>query len=278
LGFVDRLLGHVIDRLQLLDLFEDSLLVVTADHGISFFWDQDGLSKPQLYSIQASEILYVPLLVKAPGQHRGEISDDPAQTIDILPTIADMLGIDIPWELDGASLLRKGNPRAARYAWLMSDRKEFGSLIDPDFLALEQKVALFGTGGWDAVYNFGPHRHLIGTAVDSWPAVNLNAVATLADREILLDIDPQGPSVPAYIEGEIQGDVSMLRQPNPALVVAVNGIIKGSTTASVSDVSAKFMFRVPPNSFRQGRNEVSVHAVIEDQSGAILGLTTFMNN
>ena len=47
------------------------------------------------------EILWSPLIVKAPGQTEGRVDDTNMQTIDIVPTIADLIGVDIPWEVDG---------------------------------------------------------------------------------------------------------------------------------------------------------------------------------
>ena len=50
------------------------------------------------------EVYRVPLFIKAPGQVEGEIRDDSAQTIDVLPSIVDLLDADVDWEFDGHSL------------------------------------------------------------------------------------------------------------------------------------------------------------------------------
>jgi hypothetical protein len=101
LAFVDALLGMVIEELRSRDLYDASLLVVTADHGASFWPGQtrrllEGHSHP-------GDILRVPLLVKAPFQTEGRISDTPISTIDILPTVLDLLDIPPQWETDGHS-------------------------------------------------------------------------------------------------------------------------------------------------------------------------------
>ena len=75
LSFTDLLLGRILDRLVQLGSFDETLLIVTADHGISFYWDGDGLSAARLSDIQASDTLYVPLMIKLPGQRDGAISD-----------------------------------------------------------------------------------------------------------------------------------------------------------------------------------------------------------
>ena len=47
----------------------------------------------------------MPLFVKLPHQSKGRVVQAPARTIDIFPTIADVLGVRIPWHVDGRSLL-----------------------------------------------------------------------------------------------------------------------------------------------------------------------------
>ena len=57
------------------------LLVVTADHGISF---RAGQKRRPLSSANLQDIAYVPLFVKAPGQQRGRVVSGLARTTDII--------------------------------------------------------------------------------------------------------------------------------------------------------------------------------------------------
>lgn len=50
------------------------------------------------------DILDVPLLIKVPYQKQGQVSDRPTRTIDILPSIVDILGMSSPWPTDGISV------------------------------------------------------------------------------------------------------------------------------------------------------------------------------
>ena len=77
-------------------------MVVVADHGIAF---QPGvlLSRPEAKN--ADEVYRVPLFIKAPGQTDGVVDDRVASTIDVLPTIVDLLDIEVDWTFDGVSLL-----------------------------------------------------------------------------------------------------------------------------------------------------------------------------
>ena len=104
-GYADAYIGQVLDRLRETHLYEDSIVVVAADHGV-------GLTPGGPRRIVSAEdeaafpdVLYAPLLIKAPGLGAGEISDADAETVDILPTLVDLLGVELPWSVDGISLL-----------------------------------------------------------------------------------------------------------------------------------------------------------------------------
>ena len=98
LMFTDQLLGLVLDRLVEMDLFEQSIIILTADHGTTFYWDSDGLESTKLKRIQASETMYVPLFIKVPDQAQGTVNDRLVETIDILPSVTSVLDLKIPWK------------------------------------------------------------------------------------------------------------------------------------------------------------------------------------
>jgi hypothetical protein len=111
LAATDRLLGELLDRLHEVGIYDRAVVGVVADHGISFRLGHDRrLVRPE----NVQDIAPVPFFLKAPGQKRGRISDKPLQTIDVLPTIAGLLGVDIPWKVDGRSALRRAAPARRR--------------------------------------------------------------------------------------------------------------------------------------------------------------------
>ena len=101
-GFVDKLLGHLIARLKETQFYERSLIVLTSDHGISF---RQGERMRRVTSSNHADLMAVPLLVKTPYQKEGFVSDRNVETVDIVPTIAQVLGIDLPMRVDGRSAL-----------------------------------------------------------------------------------------------------------------------------------------------------------------------------
>ncbi len=98
--FTDRMVGDVIATLKEEGRYENSVVVVTADHGVSFRTDETGEFR-EVDEANVNEFAYVPLLVKAPGQVEGRVDDSNLMGVDLLPTIADMAGITIPWAVDG---------------------------------------------------------------------------------------------------------------------------------------------------------------------------------
>ncbi|CAB4647510.1 unannotated protein [freshwater metagenome] len=94
----DTFIGQVIDRLKKVGAWEDTILVVTADHGISF---SAGESQRAVSRNNAHEILFPPLFIKSPNQSQPIVDDRAMRTIDVLPTIAEIIGARIPWRIDG---------------------------------------------------------------------------------------------------------------------------------------------------------------------------------
>lgn len=100
--YFDRYFGRLIESLKELDLFEDSIIIFTSDHGELFgdyglFGHQSGV----LYQKQVQ----VPLIVKS-SENESSVIDDPVSLVDIPFTITDMLGVE-DHRFRGKSLLKE---------------------------------------------------------------------------------------------------------------------------------------------------------------------------
>ena len=97
----DAAFGRLVEGLRRLGRLDDTLVIVTSDHGEEFL-EHGGLVHHQtLYD----EVLHVPLLVRLPGGARGGTEDRRLSThVDIVPTILETVGLD-GRGLDGVSLL-----------------------------------------------------------------------------------------------------------------------------------------------------------------------------
>ena len=93
-GFVDREIGHLLDRLERVHLLKRALVVVTADHGIGF--DVGVADRRSISRDNIAEVAPVPLFVKAPGQRQGRTDRAYVSTLDVVPTIADVLRLGPP--------------------------------------------------------------------------------------------------------------------------------------------------------------------------------------
>jgi arylsulfatase A-like enzyme len=111
---LDEEIGKLIHGLREMDLYEDLLIVVTADHGDEFMeHGKIGHSYGSLHG----EILHVPLILKAPGlAHRGRTVDARVELVDVMPTMLEMASLPVPGGLDGASLvpLLRGDPAGVK--------------------------------------------------------------------------------------------------------------------------------------------------------------------
>jgi arylsulfatase A-like enzyme len=100
--FMDNHFGRFIRYLREQGLYDESVIVFVGDHGEEFFDHLRFLHGKTVYQENAN----VPLIIKLPEQgHKGEVIDSCTQSIDVVPTIYDLLGIPIPEILDGLSLL-----------------------------------------------------------------------------------------------------------------------------------------------------------------------------
>jgi arylsulfatase A-like enzyme/Tfp pilus assembly protein PilF len=99
IAYVDEGVGEVLDALKRLDLFERTLVVVTADHG-EMLGEHGELSHGWFVYESA---IRVPLIFRAPGIGPGT-RDDPVGLIDIVPTICALLGLPCPDGVDGVNL------------------------------------------------------------------------------------------------------------------------------------------------------------------------------
>src|SRR4029450_500657 len=101
-GFAGRLVGPLLRRLHEKNLYDRALILVTADNGESFL--HRGANRHLATPGTVEDIADTPVFIRRPFQHAGRISDRHVRTEDILPTIADVLGIRLPCHVDGGSV------------------------------------------------------------------------------------------------------------------------------------------------------------------------------
>jgi len=99
--YADDILGDLFDALRAGPLAENTIVVITADHGEEFL-EHDIVLHGDLYRT----VTWVPLLLRLPGGEMGGTRiDAPVGLIDLLPTLLDLTGIEPPVPLGGRSLV-----------------------------------------------------------------------------------------------------------------------------------------------------------------------------
>jgi hypothetical protein len=95
----DQLTGDLIERLRATGLYDRATLLVTSDHGMAFAPGQPG--RADVVEATVPPVLWVPLSIKQPGQRTAETNDVNWEHVDLVPTLADLLGVKLPWPVDG---------------------------------------------------------------------------------------------------------------------------------------------------------------------------------
>lgn len=99
---VDHHIGRVVKFLKDSGQYDDTLLIVTADHG-EMLGDHHSWSKFTVHDAA----FHTPLIIRQPDNaaRAGAVVTQPVETIDITPTILDWVGQEVPNSMDGRSLL-----------------------------------------------------------------------------------------------------------------------------------------------------------------------------
>ncbi len=109
----DRYIGRILDELQHLGLDRRTIVVFNADHG-EMLGDHGLLFKGGYFY---DEVVRVPLILRAPGLPAGKRVADLVETVDLMPTLLQLLGLPVPERVQGRSLLPiiagTGRPTAA---------------------------------------------------------------------------------------------------------------------------------------------------------------------
>lgn len=111
---VDHELGRIITALQTSGAWDDTLIVVTADHGEML--GDHGLIEKLGYWEQSYAIVGI---VRDPAhpQGHGRVVDEFTENVDLLPTICEAIGVDVPAQCDGVPLapFLRGEPAPRRW-------------------------------------------------------------------------------------------------------------------------------------------------------------------
>ncbi len=247
-GYADTLIKQTIARLKKVGIWKKALVIVTADHGISF--------DPKTYRRIAlpdnfGGIANPPLFIKYPGQSKGTISDVHSRTIDIVPTTAQVLGIELPYQTQGVPISDDGLEGPITISnGLKNDVS--GPLSE---MVAERDVVLSRAaqqlGAHTGLFQLGPAPQLLGrrAAGSRRGSARIDSGLRLANVRL-----GGGAKVPAFIDGTIGGGAA-----GKVVAIGVNGRIVATCRAFRFGGRTRWGAVVPPASLHRGSNSVGVY-------------------
>ncbi len=156
-GFVDREVGALVRHLRRVHLLRRALVVVVADHGYSF--EVGVKDRRKVTASNVDQIAPVPFFVKAPGQTRGRVRDELVANFDVVPTVAGLLGVRVPWPHESRSAYSEARDDVQR---IRIPTRDFG-----DVVADRPRRAGAAPRG-DPALASGEVRHRVSRAASSW--------------------------------------------------------------------------------------------------------------
>jgi len=196
-SWMDHCFGKLLDAMDANGLWENTAIVLTADHGTRLY-ERGKFSKGGLPHHE--EVTHTPFMVYAPGAGAGR-TDMIVQPQDIFATVCALAGVDVPEGVtshDVLSLARAGKPSP-------------------------RKIALTGTpaGGWERLAEAGP---LFNAFDGEWRLdVHLKAAECgLSRMGSLEDVAADHPDVVARLHAEALDEIER-RGTDPALVAWLRG-------------------------------------------------------
>ncbi|MQB00460.1 MAG: sulfatase-like hydrolase/transferase [Actinobacteria bacterium] len=260
--YTDKLLGDLVGALKAEGIYSESLVVVVADHGVAF--DPGGLQRIPVTRTVA-DIGLVPFFVKLPGERRAGISDQPVQTIDVLPTIADVLELRAPnYRWDGSSAFERTGPSTRLiYTHGPSYRvptRGWGP-------GVQRKYEIFGAGESLDLYGIAPAglEELLGMPTDRLPVTGeVDATAAIDRLDAYRRQDPAADDFPWLFLASLDGpDVGAA----PLRIgISIGGRMRAITrTYAHEGQTASVYAMLPPDSFARSR-EIRLFVIGTDRS------------
>ena len=227
-GAADTVIANLIATLKQSGKWESTLLVVTADHGISFIPTMPQRHTDFTYTEQVVDIYRIPTYIKYPNQKTGVASDCAITNLDLLPTIIDVTQTKSSWSFAGKSLAN--DCPTGRTRNIVSATGE-SAVLDGGFEEVRERAAHYA----QIVSNVGPIRNvasvgesasLIGTRIGEHAVDTRISQWTTKQKRLFLDVSgKRGATIPGLVTGEVT--LSQSLEDGTEGIIAVDGIAAG---------------------------------------------------
>ena len=259
--FVDLLIGELIEKLESLDMFDRSVIVITADHGVAF---EPGRQRRYSGKEDASgfhplDFAAVPLIIKAPLQRQAAIDNTVTSLVSLTPRILDLAGADagsIPQFRDTGTPSLVG--RYAGHLEVLLDRGPWRQA------RLAEQTAMLGEANDPMAIGAVPSLH--GRMISELPRRSSDIGIRIEAHHLWDDVDPDGASLPAIVHGILTGPESLLER---SVAVALNGVVAASVRPhQTNSGEIRIAAMLPERLFQTGPNQLDVF-LISDQDDVL---------
>ncbi len=268
--YVDRFVGDVRQILEDLEIFDRTLIVLVADHGVAF---EPGQRRRNASLGNAHEILPVPLLIKAPYQRQARVVDRLVSVLDIVPTIVSLLGIRSDWEFDGYPQTTEESTRGSPVEFVIAGggtHEVLPRYLDRMNDVVQRKLEAFGDGTDPMdLFCIGGYPDLVGRRLAELQIGDqLAGTVLIDDEELYRAVDPSGATLPVFVQGVVRAD-GLPSDPHFAVVVngSVAAVVPGHPDA---DLPGRFTALVPPWFLSRGDNTPEIYLVEDRAEGEVL--------
>jgi len=147
---IDKQIGRILDFLEKNNLYENTIIVLIADHGDAFGEHGENNHRSFLYDTT----IRIPLIIKGPAGLKGVTIPNQVRSIDIVPTILELLEIPLQGNynfnsVEGESLLKimEGNTREDRLAYIETCEE----VSRKNWLHFKRHYVGLRTGNWKLI-------------------------------------------------------------------------------------------------------------------------------
>ena len=208
--------------------WDNTMVVVTADHGISFIPTLPQRHTDFTEADAVNDIYRIPTFIKYPGQRAGSASDCAMTNLDLLPTIIETTGTKTSWSFGGKSVAT--SCPSGRTRQIVSATGESAVLSD-GFEKTQERAAHYA----NIVSNVGPIRSvaavgasasLIGQPVGAREKNSSVVTWTVNQKKMFSNVETErGARVPSLVTGLVRVNGSL--DVGSEGIIAVDGIAAG---------------------------------------------------
>ncbi len=240
-GAVDAVIQKTLKELKNSGRWNNTMIVLTADHGISFIPTMPQRHTDFTESQQVADIYRIPTFIKYPNQNEPVVSDCASTNLDLLPTIIDVTNTKTSWSFKGQSLANSCPERNSRR--VISATGESADLStgfeDARGRAAHYAEIVSNDGPINKIASVGASAALIGTKL---PDVATDQQVTgwkLLQKKMFMNVsNSRGAAVPSLVTGSVlmSGELPAGTEG----IVAIDGVAAGviGELSNARDVTA----------------------------------------